>query len=434
MRATKQRISILKSKVNDVLPDGQDIFGFSGISKPMIIETLDDAYNIVSTLDSYEKKFEAILLERKSSEYFDRASKLLKENFEHKRDEFNEFLNVISKFHFRIKEAYISLVKEPIRVESQIEKAREELLALEEKITEIRPFYEEILEMKSNVESFASDLKEKHTDAINKSETIKTELEEIDSLKEDAETASSQISTWEKNIKELKEEIAIKVVTFEELKTKIELLKDDTAKTFESNVGVASRYENQVKQNSKFQEEIQKTIEDANRHGMAGSFKKRKDELKWSLVLWGGATLVSIGLLIFLSSRLLIEFKKEDFEMSRVLARLPIFASCVWLGWFCAKQYGFTSRIMEDYAYKYAVSMAFEGYKNSTKDIDPKLQLQLLEMTIMNISRNPLSIYETGSNHGTPIHELLNDIPRKFSVRKKIGNVEAEIKVDENKV
>src|SRR5450432_1040896 len=110
MRATKQRLSILKSKVTDTFPDGDDIFGFQGISKALILETLSDAYNIVSTLDEYEAKFEAVFLERKSSEYFDRASKLLKENFDHKKEDFNEFLNILSKFHFRVKEAYISIV------------------------------------------------------------------------------------------------------------------------------------------------------------------------------------------------------------------------------------------------------------------------------------------------------------------------------------
>jgi len=116
--------------------------------------------------------------------------------------------------------------------------------------------------------------------------------------------------------------------------------------------------------------------------------------------------------------------------MERILVRIPIFAACVWLGWFCAKQYGFTSRIMEDYSYKYAVSMAFEGYKKSTKDIDEDLQLKLLEMTIYNISNNPLNIYETETNHGTPYHEFLKNLPNTFAIKKKINNIETEAKIE----
>ena len=223
----------------------------------------------------------------------------------------------------------------------------------------------------SNVENFESDLEEKHLEAIKNSGIIQIDMAAIESLKGTASDTADQIAAWEKNIRELREEIIIKTVAFEDLKARVEILKKDTEETYDTNRVLNEKYKKQVEDNKSFQEQIQKTIEDANRHGMAGSFKKRKDELKFSLILWGVATIVSIGLLIFLSSRLLMEFKKEDFEVSRVLSRLPIFASCIWLGWFCAKQYGFTSRIMEDYAYKYAVSMAFEGYKNSTKDIDP---------------------------------------------------------------
>jgi len=151
MRATKTRISNLKTRIDETLPEGVDIYGFPGISKKLIIETLEDCYVIVTSLDEYEKKFEAILLERKASDYFEKATKLLKEDFTNRRDEFNEFLNIISKFHFRVKEVYIAVAKEPIRTESQLYQAKTELLELQEKINEIKPFYGEILTIKGNV-------------------------------------------------------------------------------------------------------------------------------------------------------------------------------------------------------------------------------------------------------------------------------------------
>ena len=431
MRATKTRISNLKSRIAETLPDGLDIYGFPGISKKLIIDTLEDCYVIVTSLDEYEKKFEAILLERKASDYFEKATKLLKEDFNQKKGEFNELLNIISKLHFRVKEVYIAVAKEPIRTETQIQQSKNELVELQAKIEEIKPFYEEILSIKDNVEDFESDLEDKHLEAIKNSGIIQVDMAAIEALKTASEDSAEEISTWEKEIKELKGEIASKTVLFEELKTKIEILRNDAAATYELNKKYNEKYKEQVDANATFQEQIQKTIEDANRHGMAGSFKKRKDELNQSLLYWRIATIASIILLIIFSTVLLSQFKPEDFQVSRVLARLPIFASCIWLGWFCAKQYGFTSRIMEDYAYKYAVSMAFEGYKNSTKDIDPKLQVQLLELTIGNISRNPLSIYETLNNHGTPIHELVNGFPKNLSLKKKIDKLEAEIKIED---
>ncbi len=422
---------MLKTKITEVIPDGADLYGFDGISKSMVLETLAEIYDIVTALDPFQSKFEVILLERKSSEYYDRATKLLKENFVEKKDEFNEFLNIISKFHFRVKETFISVAKEPIRVESQIQKAKDELLTLEEKISEIRPFYEEIENIKTKTEKFISELETKHTEALDNAGKIKEEIEEIETLKEDAETSSTQIATWEQNIKLLKEDIAAKSVIYEELKTKIEALKTDTEKNYDTNIAFGNLYKSQVEKNREFQLEIQKTIEDANRHGMAGSFKKRKDELRNALVMWGIATIASILILIFISTKLLMNITPQDLEIGKILSRLPIFASCVWLGWFCAKQYEFTSRIMEDYAYKYAVSMAFEGYKNATKDIDPVLQSKLLDMTITNISANPISNYDSSTNHGTPIHELAENFPKKLSAKKKAAGVEVDVSLSE---
>lgn len=60
-----------------------------------------------------------------------------------------------------------------------------------------------------------------------------------------------------------------------------------------------------------------------------------------------------------------------------------------------------------------------------------QLQVQLLELTIGNISRNPLSIYETLSNHGTPVHEFFTNLPKNVSIKKKVDKIEAEIKVND---
>jgi hypothetical protein len=73
--------------------------------------------------------------------------------------------------------------------------------------------------------------------------------------------------------------------------------------------------------------------------------------------------------------------------------------------------------------------MAFEGYKNATRDIDEDLQKKLLELTVLNISTSPLNIYETNNNDGTPYHELLKNFPKVFSFKKTIGNIEAEAKI-----
>lgn len=396
----------------------------------MIVSVVDESYDVLSLLDDYASSFEAILLERKTSDYYDKMSKLLRDKIETRKDDFNEFLNLLSKLHYRIKEAYIAVAKEPIRTEAQISIAKNALSELQNNLQEISPVYDELKSVSTTLDSLNQAAIEGQKKTIANEEKVISYLEEIESLKSDATTSAQQIPIWEQSIQTIKEDIGSKTVEYTELKKKVDILKEDSEKILEQNRQQQETLNAQLKQNEEFSEQIQKTIEDANRHGMAGSFKKRKDELNKSLILWGIATVVSILILIFLSYKVLLEIKKEDLEVGKILARLPIFASCVWLGWFCAKQYGFTSRIMEDYSYKFAVSMAFEGYKNSTKDIDEDLQLKLLELTIYNISKNPLSIYETKSNHGTPIHELMEQLPKSLSLKKEVGGIKSEAKVE----
>jgi hypothetical protein len=143
---------------------------------------------------------------------------------------------------------------------------------------------------------------------------------------------------------------------------------------------------------------------------MAGAFKKRKDELRIPLLFWTTVSLLTLTGLVWLSYSLVQDILSKSVELNHLFIKIPIFASSVWLGWFSARQFGYTSRIREDYSYKYAVSMAFEGYKNATREIDEEMLKQLLQLTIYNISKNPIEIYDSKSNHGTPYSEFIDKL------------------------
>jgi len=152
---------------------------------------------------------------------------------------------------------------------------------------------------------------------------------------------------------------------------------------------------------------------------MAGSFKKRKDELRWTQTFWSFMTIVALGGLITVSYFIVEPFLKgQDIDINQLFFKIPIFASAVWLGWFCSKQYGYTTRIREDYAYKYAISMAFEGYKNETREVEGDLLDKLMELTIFNVAKNPVGIFNTKNNHGSPYNEMFETVTRHFFKRK----------------
>jgi vacuolar-type H+-ATPase subunit I/STV1 len=159
--------------------------------------------------------------------------------------------------------------------------------------------------------------------------------------------------------------------------------------------------------------EIAKTLEAANRVGMAGSFNSRKEELKASLITWAVLFVISIGSILVIGLWMIhpvfgqnaLEVKLEDVGL-----KLIVVAPLVWLAWMSARQYGYISRIREDYSFKYATAMAFEGYKKQAQEINEGLLGQLLKQAIETAGQNPIRLYSSTDNHASPVQEALDKV------------------------
>jgi|JI6StandDraft_1071083.scaffolds.fasta_scaffold15549_4 hypothetical protein len=433
MRSIKTRLTNLKNKVSDVIPEGEDILGFPGISKELITESILETYQVLDLLSQFENKFEAILLQRRLADCIDKAADYLKEKFKSQNaDDFNRFLNKIAEMHYAARETYIIFTKEPIRLDIALAKAKESLAELENQNSQIQPIVENLTLSFKNSSIIVESLSKNNSDSTVKLAEITSSLTSTLNLKKKAETASNSISKIDQEIQTTKAEIVNYQNQVSELTKKLQTSYEQLQKNKTEFEASLNSLQASITQNDIHQKVIQETIENANRLGMAASFKKRKDELSKPYWAWGIATVVTICVLIYSSYSVFTILKDKPFSYDYLLVRIPIFASFVWLGWFCAKQFGFVSRIREDYSYKYAVSMAFEGYKNATKEINEEMLENLLTLTLQNISSNPLSIYETGSNHGTPINEILSNWTKKGKVKIKKdskNNIE-EVEID----
>lgn len=433
MRSIKTRLTHLKNKVTDVIPEGEDILSFPGITKELIIESIDNTYHTLDLLSQYENKFEAILLQRRLADCIDKATDYLKEKFKNQNaDDFNRFLNKVAEMHYVTKETYIIFTKEPIRLDISLAKAKESLADLENQNSQIQPIVENLTSSYNNSNTIIETLTKNNTESTSKLAEISTSLNAAVNLKKKAETATNSIHKTDQDLQATKTEITNYQVQIAELSKKLQSTYEQLVKNKTDFEASLNSLQASITQNDIHQKNIQETIENASRLGMAASFKKRKDELSKPYWAWGIATVVTICILIGTSYSVFTILKDKPFSYEYLLVRIPIFASFVWLGWFCAKQFGFVSRIREDYSYKYAVSMAFEGYKNATKEINEEMLESLLSLTLQNISSNPLTIYETGSNHGTPINEILSNWTKKGKVKIKKdskNNVE-EVEID----
>lgn len=422
MKGIRQRISLLKNKISENLPDDNDILGYAGISKQIILDSLSESYELLSVLEEHKDKFEIIFAKRSVAQLIDNSNHFLNEVWgrRHAAEKFNDFLYQIASIRFHLKEAYLSLINNPLRVESELVMAREALIQLTNDLAEIKGIKSEIDLMKTESSTFIEELETKHTLAIENEKKINGFVENIEDIDESLNGTNEKINIWKSELQAIKDDIIKKQTEITKLKAQIE----QTDLTNQSNHVSLSNYSQKLKEqielNTEHQSYIQKTIEDVSRAGMAGSFKKRKDELKWIQLAWAISTVASIAGLLWISYSIVEPIiTKQDFNINHILFKLPVFASAVWLGWFCAKQYGFTSRIMEDYSFKYAISMAFEGYKQETKNLDEDLLKKLIELTIFNISKSPVSNFDSKSNHGTPYNEMFESLAKKFVSSKE---------------
>jgi len=155
---------------------------------------------------------------------------------------------------------------------------------------------------------------------------------------------------------------------------------------------------------------INEQLGDANRTGIAASFRNRKKQLMWANFLWIGTFSVALFILIGITKNFIDSLPKDlvlKDHLPDLLFRLPMSAALVWLAWFAVRQYGYSRRVQEDYAYKEAAAMAFEGYKNEANAVDPTLKIRLIEVAISVLSENPIRLYEKHSNAASPLAELI---------------------------
>lgn len=150
MEQTKQNLTLLISRINESLPDDNDLKGFLGISKALITDVLTQSNALLIPLKEFDNSFEVIVLKRELAELFEKINKELDERFEKiKPDKFQSFLKQVTKIKFLIKETYISVASNAaIRTEAEIVRAKEELTLLSSNNEELKRINTELITLK----------------------------------------------------------------------------------------------------------------------------------------------------------------------------------------------------------------------------------------------------------------------------------------------
>lgn len=422
MKNAKSTITRLITSIETTLPGGNDILEFPGINKDILVEGLKESYGLLTALESQKETFDVIYLKRKISDLSKECVTFLKEysGLIFKEKKFNTFLDNIFEIRKTVKETYLLVVEGSIRSESQLSMLREDLDDIKSALQEYIDCKEKIEQSSSRVKQVEGELFEFHEKFFHGYEKIDQTLAKAKDTQERIGEYFDSISEDQTTIKETASQIIRNKLVYNKAKDRADNLiekLDDQSHQAENLLVEIDSISSKLREQ---QSSIQNIIDDANRASMAGSFKKRKDELdepikksactmNLSLI----ATAITSGVLLYTSG-----IAKENFDVVGFLTKLPVIAPFIWIAWSNSQRNNYLVRIREDYAFKYAAAMAFEGYKRQVQDTDPKLQQRLLELAVENMGSNPIRLFDKQVK-SSPTHELLSPVTELFNSSKK---------------
>lgn len=408
MEKTNESLSQIVALIEEKLPEGPDIYGYAGINRSMLATSLLESNGLCEETEALETTFDTILFKRDLEKHIQGCLGFLDAlpNDEQVK-EFDRFLKHFGQIRKLVLTTYLLVVKKTLRPETELAELRG---ALEEIIPEnvkLVKSHEEAKTKLSEIDAWHGQISTLSANADSHGKQVTTALENVKALAKEVQEHHQNTGTWTKTIEvakgDITEQKSAMATNQAELEKQLEASNARIAALAESH----KQLEEQLKKNSEFQEQIRLTIGDANRSSMAGSFMSRKTDLDSPLK---NAERALFGVLVVFAAVTLYLFiyeKPVEFTYTTILTRVVVLSPFVWLAWFYSRKVGHLTRIREDYAFKYASAMAFEGYDRHCQDNDEMSKL-LLRLSIENMGANPIRLYGDGDVHSSPFSEFLD--------------------------
>lgn len=295
-----------------------------------------------------------------------------------------------------------------IQTKATLEEGIASKQSLDQLLTEAGQYSDEI-QTKLGVATTAA---ESATNAATKIEDEGQQATEtLEAINQSKATAAEYLAT----IQESKQEVKSDEDAIREMVAEFTKLTEDLEANKKTQDALFDEFE-------KYRQRIDGLLGDANRTGMAASFTNRRLWLIAPLAGWLAVFGVSLAGLLYMGATYIAPILNADSPTTwaQLPLRLALTAPFVWLGWFSARQYGFTSRLREDYAYKEASAKSFEGYKREAKEVDQEMLKKLLEQAIKNLGDNPIRIYDGKNNHPSPTHELFDALMKDDKLASRL--------------
>ena len=164
--------------------------------------------------------------------------------------------------------------------------------------------------------------------------------------------------------------------------------------------------------------------------GLAAAFEKRKTALTIAGVFWTAGLLAALVAAIFIGAErvealkvVLNEDKSATVIWVNALLTVLGIGAPIWFAWLSTKQIWTNFRLAEDYAFKSAVSKAYEGYRAEAIDIDENLRARLFDSALTRLEESPIRLLDK-ETHSSPLQEIINNPNLRTALERVPGIVD----------
>ncbi|MDG6894558.1 hypothetical protein [Volucribacter amazonae] len=414
MKTVKGLLTKLKNQFKQDFEE--DYLFLENISLNHILSEIEYIYQSIDKFIELDDQLEIIVFKRQALKLIKQISSRLDKREWNSNEELR-IIGYLLKLKHETKQLYLLEVKGELRSEQERQAIAADIMDIQSKLTEHAALEQELVKHKKEFESLKSSLL-----------TLQTSYNEV-------QEQADEITQWHKDISPLNDEIAQFANTANNNLNKITTL----ATTAENAKPKIEKYheeiENMITLFKKQKENIQEIIEDANRASMAGSFKKQQDninsKMKWADGFLIGSLIITASISLWGFNSSLIQQTLKDGQIQTHLDWITFFAKSaislpfLIVAWIKAKERAYLFRLREDYAYKYASAMAFEGYRKQVQQQSPELEEQLLKIAVDNLGSNPTKVFEKDLK-STPLETIIDGVGERFD--KAFDGVKGQVK------
>lgn len=271
---------------------------------------------------------------------------------------------------------------------------------------------------KSQVDALHKELTDMRNRSLELATTLERSVETVRLRRDETEVLAGKIASTSSDLNDLTIKTNVSLGTITESIGHLDKKREDLDRLHDE-LGIAAKHS--IEQAAL----IENTLAAANRVGLAKAFENRRKDLDMPLYVWGGIFLVAIAGLCSLGAFVILPnlIGKNGANLyEHLFIELPMTIPLIWLGYFSGSRYSYIEKVREDYAFKEATALSFEGFKTETSNVDKELLSQLLAISIENFGQNPIRLYDK-KNFVSPTSEALNSEIVKSVTEKVLDKI-----------